>query len=37
VRKFFLSQLRPIVTAQTVTRPTTAAVRSAPADDPYGF
>ncbi|HEV8497254.1 MAG TPA: hypothetical protein VGQ56_10350 [Gemmatimonadaceae bacterium] len=37
VRKFFLSQLRPIVTAQTVTRPTSAAVRSAPADDPYGF
>jgi hypothetical protein len=37
VRKFFLSQLRPIVTAQTVARPTTAAVRSAPADDPYGF
>ena len=37
VRKFFLSQLRPIVAAQTVARPTTAAVRSAPADDPYGF
>ncbi len=37
VRKFFLSQLRPVVAAQTVARPTTAAVRSAPADDPYGF
>jgi uncharacterized protein len=37
VRKFFLSQLRPVVAAQTVTRPTAAAVRSAPADDPYGF
>jgi DNA helicase HerA-like ATPase len=37
VRKFFLSQLRPLVAAQTVARPTTAAVRSAPADDPYGF
>jgi len=37
VRKFFLSQLRPVVAAQTVTRPATAAVRSAPADDPYGF
>ncbi len=37
VRKFFLSQLRPVVAAQTVTRPAAAAVRSAPADDPYGF
>jgi hypothetical protein len=37
VRKFFLSQLRPVVAAQTVARPATAAVRSAPADDPYGF
>ena len=37
VRKFFLSQLRPVVTAQTVARPATAAVRSAPVDDPYGF
>ena len=37
VRKFFLSQLRPVVAAQAVPRPVTAAVRSAPADDPYGF
>jgi hypothetical protein len=37
VRKFFLSQLRPVVAAQSVPRPVTAAVRSAPADDPYGF
>jgi DNA helicase HerA-like ATPase len=37
VRKFFLSQLRPVVAPQAVPRPVTAAVRSAPADDPYGF
>jgi hypothetical protein len=37
VRKFFLSQLRPVVASQTVARPVTAAVRSAPVDDPYGF
>ena len=37
VRKFFMSQLRPVVASQTVARPVTAAVRSAPADDPYGF
>jgi hypothetical protein len=37
VRKFFLAQLRPIVAAQTVARPAPAALRSAPADDPYGF
>ena len=37
VRKFFISQFRPTVTAQAVARPATAAIRSAPADDPYGF
>ncbi len=37
VRKFFLSQLRPMVAAQTVTPPVVAPVRSAPVDDPYGF
>src|SRR5581483_9899434 len=29
VRKFFLAQLRPVVAAQTVTRASTAALRSA--------
>ena len=38
VRKFFLSQLRPLVsTQQTSSRAPTAALKSAPADDPYGF
>jgi len=37
VRKFFLSQLRPVVAAQAVTRQPAAVVRSAPVDDPYGF
>jgi len=37
VRKFFLSQLRSVAATQTVTRPAAAALRSAPADDPYGF
>jgi hypothetical protein len=37
VRKFFLSQLRPVLTAQQPSRVPSAAVRSAPADDPYGF
>src|SRR3954469_10371429 len=37
VRKFFLSQLRPIVPTQSPVRQPVAAVRSAPADDPYGF
>jgi DNA helicase HerA-like ATPase len=37
VRKFFISQFRPTVTAQAAARPATAAIRSAPADDPYGF
>lgn len=38
VRKFFLAQFRPIVSAQQAARaPSAAALRSAPADDPYGF
>jgi hypothetical protein len=38
VKKFFLAQLRPAVAPQTsASRPAPAAVRSAPADDPYGF
>jgi hypothetical protein len=38
VKKFFLAQLRPVVAPQTATsRPAPAAVRTAPADDPYGF
>jgi hypothetical protein len=37
VKKFFMAQLRPAVAAQTVARPVTTPVRSAPADDPYGF
>ena len=37
VKKFFLSQLKPVVAAKTVTRAPAAAIRSAPADDPYGF
>jgi hypothetical protein len=37
VRKFFLSHLRPVVAALTVARTPAAPVRSAPADDPYGF
>jgi hypothetical protein len=37
VRKFFLAQLRPVVASQAAARPVTTPVRSAPADDPYGF
>jgi hypothetical protein len=37
VKKFFLAQLRPVVAGQTVVRPAAAAIRSSPADDPYGF
>lgn len=38
VRKFFLAQLRPVVAPQNAPRSTSAtAVRTAPADDPYGF
>jgi hypothetical protein len=37
VKKFFLAQLRPVVASQAALRPQPTAVRSAPADDPYGF
>ena len=38
VKKFFLAQLRPVVAPQTApSRPAPTPVRSAPADDPYGF
>jgi hypothetical protein len=37
VRKFFLAQLRPVLAAQQPARVPSSAVRSAPADDPYGF
>jgi len=37
VRKFFLAQLRPIVTARSADRPAAIPIRSGPADDPYGF
>ena len=37
VRKFFLAQLRPIVSAQPAARATSPALRSVPRDDPYGF
>jgi uncharacterized protein len=37
VKKYFLSQLRPVVAAQQSTRPAGVPVRSAPADDPYAF
>src|SRR4051812_16027893 len=37
VKKFFLAQLRPVVAPQVASRPAPAAVRAAPADDPYGF
>jgi uncharacterized protein len=37
VRAFFKGQFRGIVTAQAVVRRTPTPIRSAPADDPYGF
>jgi hypothetical protein len=38
VKKFFLAQLRPVVAPQTASaRAAATPVRSAPADDPYGF
>jgi hypothetical protein len=37
VRTFFLAQLKPVVAAQTMVRAATTPMRSAPADDPYGF
>lgn len=36
VRRFFQSQLRPIVAPRAVARPQATPVRAAPADDPYG-
>jgi hypothetical protein len=37
VRAFFKGQFRGIVTAQPVARRPATPIRSAPADDPYGF
>ena len=37
VKKFFLAQLRPVVAGQQPARTPPPAIRSAPADDPYGF
>lgn len=37
VKKFFASQLKPIVAAHAAERQPAAAIRTAPADDPYGF
>jgi hypothetical protein len=37
VRKFFQSQLRPIVSPSSTPRGTGTPVRSGPANDPYGF
>jgi hypothetical protein len=37
VKKFFQSQLRPVAVPHTPARPLAPAIRSAPADDPYGF
>lgn len=37
VRKFFLAQLRPVVAPLGAPKPPAATIRSAPADDPYGF
>ena len=37
VRKSFLSQLRPVVAGESAARPSAPPLRTAPADDPYGF
>ncbi|HSQ28659.1 MAG TPA: hypothetical protein VLN49_02350 [Gemmatimonadaceae bacterium] len=37
VRKAFMSQLRPVVAAETAPRPAGPPLRTAPSDDPYGF
>jgi hypothetical protein len=37
VKRFFLAQLRPVVAGQQPARVPSPAIRSAPADDPYGF
>lgn len=36
VKEFFLSQFRRLIPAEPVTQPARAALRTAPADDPYG-
>jgi hypothetical protein len=37
VKRFFKSQLAPIVPSTPATRPMVTPIRSAPSDDPYGF
>src|SRR3954463_10384690 len=37
VRRFFKSQLAPIVPSKPVSRPMVTPIRTAPADDPYGL
>ena len=37
VKRFFKSQLAPIVPPKPVVRPMATPIRSAPGDDPYGF
>jgi hypothetical protein len=37
VRKAFTSQLRPVVAAESASRPSGPPLRTAPSDDPYGF
>src|SRR5690242_14176671 len=37
VKRFFKSQLAPIVPSKPVTRPMVTPIRTAPADDPYGL
>jgi hypothetical protein len=37
VRKFFAAQFRALVPSQPAARPSASPIRSAPADDPYGF
>jgi DNA helicase HerA-like ATPase len=37
VRKAFLSHLRPVVAGETAAAPSAPPLRTAPADDPYGF
>ncbi len=37
VKRFFASQLRPVVATQTIGRSSATPIKSAPIDDPYGF
>jgi DNA helicase HerA-like ATPase len=37
VRKAFTAQLRPVVAAESASRPSGPPLRTAPSDDPYGF